>query len=106
MTLASISKVRDKRVQGMLDALDPSGAAGKISVGMRELTQPERASMGLSGLITGGNGEEGEEKEETEIVFTEDGARLERKIRVTKKDDDDDYSLSGDGKKTKKKKNT
>ena len=108
ITLASISKVRDKRVQGMLDALDPGGAAGKISVGMRELTQPERASMGLSGLITGGNGKEGEEKEDTEIVFTEDGARLERRIRVTKKDDDDDdddddYSVSGDGKKTKKK---
>ena len=48
-----MSKVRDKRVQGMLDALDPEGAAGKMVIAMDALIKPERLRQGLSGLISG-----------------------------------------------------
>jgi len=110
ITLASMSRVRDKRVQGMLDALDPDGAVGKISVGMKALTQPERAAMGLSGLITGESevGEGGEDEDgmfETEIILTEDGAKLERKIRKVTRSDDIDIIDDDDKSKKYKKKN-
>lgn len=61
MTAESIGKVRDKRVQGMLDALDPTGgsAAGRLTTHYDAMLK-RQAGMGLSGRLESPHASAGE----------------------------------------------